>query len=390
MRTSLRSFRSLLPLVVSLGALATQACAAPSGDEPRDPSLAQSGDASESPAEDGPSALAGSAGEVSESGVAPVLGALGDASASAFASDPSVVAQLQIASRKATYDVLAYDLGIEAGEAQLAGVKGIVAGKASLRPLSVVIRPKAGAPSLAKDVFVGKPLGDVTLMGRGAGGAWVPVANLEGTLVESAATSVGGNVPVEQYAIAMRAVTVRSGAAWVKFDAALAQATCSDACPCGDTHDAKLGPYVQATDPGFAPPKGSVRVDQVSVSVSNASGKAALDGIALSAPYETSGMCAFFDAARGAIAPSIAVGVAGPAGTKEESISWEACAANVKSVTLSSSYDGAYESVVLGAAGLLRTDRSFDGNGKVQGTSSSGWSFADNAIAASCADVGAK
>ncbi len=392
---SLRTF--LLPLV-SIAALATQACAAPAGE----PSSEDAPGAAEihAPAaeSDGDAlAIAGSAGEIAPSGVAATLAAIGGARAGA--SNPDVVGQLVVPSRKATYDLYAYDLGIDAGTTIATGA-GASAALPTVRPLTVLVEPKAGAPSLAAEVFGAGSLGDVTLMRRDPSGKWVELAKLRGASVTTAKTTVAGSTTAEQYAIGMTSLTVSSGASSVTVDLVKGSATCAAPCPCGTQSDAKLGPYVQATDPTWTIAKGAARVDAIDVAVSTVTPppdardvkipRPQLDGLSFAGPFETSGMCAVLDAAKGAHASSVKLGVAAapaPGGAARESTSWDACLAAVKSVAISSAWNGAYETIDLGAGGLVRTDRTFDAYGKELSSKTSGWSFVTNMPLASCSEV---
>lgn len=380
------SLRTFLPFVVSIAALATQACAAPAGEEAS--SDAPPADTAIAAGEEGHDALglAGSAGEIAPSGVGATVAAMSGARAGS--SNPDVVAQLVVPSRKAVYDVFAYELGIDDVGTAPGGTADLTAAKPALRPLTVVAQPKAGAPSLANDVLFGGSLGEMTLLARDAFGKFVELAKISGASVQAVKTTASGNAAVEEYTLAMTALTVRSGTSSVTVNIATGSATCADPCPCGTQRDAKLGPFVQATDPTWPVAKGSARVDQIDVAVSQTS-KPQLDGVSFSGAFETGGMCAVFAAGLRAFAPAVHLGVASApsaTGAAREATSWDACFTTVKSVSIGSSWKGAYETVELRAGGLLRTDRTFDAYGK-ETAKSSGWSFLANAPIASCGDV---
>jgi hypothetical protein len=385
-----------LPLLSLFAAFAVQACAAPTADDvSSDPMTPANEATAAAKTDDGPAmALAGKFGESSKT----MSAGIEQPAAGQVNAGEEVHAQLFIESRKQTYDVLDYSFGI-ASNAQVGDAFGTkLAAPPSLSDLNLTVVNKAGVPSLARDVFNGKPIGVVVLRQRDALGKYVDVAKFDGAVVTNVLANASGDIPSESVAIHMQAMRVQQGLAWVSVNAATGETTCSTSCPCEATAG-QIGPYVQTTSSMIAVMKGSKRVESLAVSVSTPAiqdpysgmtkGMPQLDGMSVTSAFEISGMCAVYHAAKGTALASVKLGVAAYS-TKEprESTSWEACFATVKNVSFSSRFDSMAQNIDLGAAGLMRTDREWSPVTSLLTSSTTyGWSFAKNASIAACGET---
>jgi hypothetical protein len=392
-----------LPVVLALafGSLGAVACAAPA-EAPSAPAASEvvpSGDvAGDSVAE----ALAGESGFKSSGN--PTTAFVGKTLAGSAAKKAAVLeVEVPGSPDKERYDVYAFDFGIDGAAAPISsGTGGAGGGKASLRPLTIVVKPQANAGSLRKAVLLGTAFPKIVLSRPSADGKAppAPLATFETAFVGVLGTNAGNGSALESYVVHAGAVTLTHDKANVKIDRLTNTTSCQAPCPCVlDGGAGMLGAYVQA-DAGVAIDAKSTRVDFISVALHNevsigsgttgaGAGKAVLDGIELGREVETSGVCAAYYAALGAHVPTleIGVGVSAPIGAKpapRESISWDACHAFVKQVSFASGGDAPSESISFGAAGLVRTDRTFEPK---LTESTYGWSFATNKSIAACSAV---
>lgn len=377
--------KTSLPVLAILAAFAVQACAAPTSD-----------DASSDPMTNAESAVEQARGETNEasklSGAfgtpseATTLAGAGAAVGGEMKAGHAYPATLFVKSKNVTYDVVAYDFGIEGARADMTGATRSFA-PASLMPLSIVIAHDGSLPSLAQDALSGVSIGEIVLSQLDASGKPVELARFDGATVLAAHTAVGGDVPHESVAFGMKSMRVSKAGNWVKFDATTGEATTSSSLLCGD----RLGAYTQSLQSSLPIAKGSTRIDAIQVGVSNdPMGRASLDTLGFSGALETGGLCSITYAARASAIPTVRLGVAAASQTSttgpREAITWEACRAAVANVRFSTRWDGTTEAVQLSAAGLVRTDRSWSWDGKVTETTN-GWSFVTDAKIASCGDV---
>lgn len=307
-----------------------------------------------------------------------------------------------------SYDLLSYSFGISnRNEASSGSATNRGSIKAALAELSIMVRPSATEAVLRKAVFDGEAhSARILLFPTAEAGMTAPkpleLAAFEGGHVNAVATSAGGE-PVEAYSISASKVTLSYAGAKVMYDAS--QATVDQNGACGAEGAASLPVYTvaDAADPTRYPlVPGAVRMDSVSVGVSNtssigsattgaSSGKAQLDGITVAGTLEKGGICGFYYSAVGSILATAKVGIAGAVMGKTkayESTSWTACVAAVEAVQISSAGTGApIEVLQLQAGGLLRTDRTINPKTLNMSESSVGWSFVNNGPIAACADV---
>jgi hypothetical protein len=388
--------RSLLPVVFALASLGTMACTAEEAGPGDVATSDTSAPASPSPVQ----ALSGAAGE-SRASAAELPGAT-IAEGSVFVSTRlTVIEDAVTPSAPVVYDVVGYGFGVDASVnvSDTGDMHGLVANKANLQAFTVNVRPNPTSPLLSQSIFLGHPIDKLVLERVAADGTSVTLATFEHAGV-SQMSSVSDGSTLESYAIDARVLTMTQGTARVTVDVTHDQTTCADPCPCNlDGATGRLGPYTQSGLLG-AIPKGSTRIDQVEVALHDlgsdmsgtaaSGGKPVLDGISFEAPLETSGVCALYYAGRSAHVRDVRLGVAAPwAGGKSapaESTTWDACVARVSSVSFGSGdASSVYENVMLGAAGLVRTDRTFDASGMQVGKSVvTGWSFLSSTPVASC------
>jgi hypothetical protein len=366
-------------------AFALQACAAPTDDVSSDRTTGANGDESsvtqgDESADTQASFLAGAYGDDSHTRVAGV-----DASDGAVRADNTTNAKLFIVSRNVSYDLLSFDFSVARGDEVPTGTSEISASKPQLSQLTIVVAPGSPLPSLSKDVFGGK-IGDVIVRQKdAASGKFVDVAKFTAATVTSASMSAGGDRPVEQFTLAMRALTVFAGKGWGKIDL-VEGTTCSDPCPC-ETAGGQIGPYVFTQSSTTPIAKEAKRVDSLQVGVRSSLSEPALDGIVVSRTFETSGMCAMIAAGKSKRIPSVHFGVGEASSSLPvESTSWDACYATVQSVSFSSRWDSVGETMIFDAAGLVRSDRTFDG-ATWSSPTTNGWSFASNTAITSCSEV---
>ncbi|MBS2018274.1 MAG: hypothetical protein JST00_35720 [Deltaproteobacteria bacterium] len=368
---------SLLPVV--LASLSTVACTAETqGDGAKV-------DATQSPAE----LLAGQAGTPT----APVQG---------YAPAQTITSgRATLVVDGTSYDLLSYSFGVS--RAAEAGVTREAA-RPELASLHVLVRPSAKEAVLRKAVLDRRPLETVKIVlfpNVDAGVKQVPIelAVFGTSFVESMGTAAGGST-TESYALAASKVTVAYAGASATVDALTGTAT---AVGCGSP--ASLPTYSQANAGELATYPllpGATRLDGVSVGITSPSADPSkgggmstpkLEGIYLGGNLERGGVCGFYYAASSAMLETAKFGVAGAIGATTgkkpyESISWTACKGGVDSVQIASGGEGApIEVIQLGAAGLLRTDRTLDAKTGKLTESSTGWSFANHGSIASCAEA---
>lgn len=393
-----RAARLLLPPSSALLAFASQACSAP---------VVADGEVAGPEGADAPAAAAPELG--GESGEATATGVEGFARASSEGTLLStgatdVVARLVIPGTKHSYEVLAYELGIESPVTLSSASGGAGSGKADLGPVRLVVRPKAGETLLRPSVFgAAQPIATALLTRVTETGKVAEIAAF-GTVLVSSVRTIAAGEPVDEIELEVGSLRVSHGAASVSFDRVQNTATCTEPCPCGPVVAGNLGPYVQTQSDSWPIAPGAIRLSSLSVAVHNevdlsaSTGtaeisKPVLDGIDLEGDMETSGVCAFYYAALGGWASKVSLSVASPLSTKwgpRDEITWDACMSAVSSVTFSSSQldSSPRERIGLVAAGLVRTDRTFDPlTGKAITTTTSGWSFVKNQPAKSCDTV---
>lgn len=391
--------KTSLSLLAVVAAFASQACAAPSSDDVSSDPMTPNAPAAASANETAKAFdLAGSFGERPATMSAGIeQPAIGQANIG-----EEIHAQLFVESRKQTYDVLDYSFGAwNEGDISGSAVGAKAASSAKLSDLSLRVQKKAGLPSFTQDLFTGKPIGTVTLRQRDANGKYIDVATFEGSaVVNVTAKPNGSELPSETVTMHMMAMRVVQGTSSVRIDAISGETSCfaaSGACPC-DGSAGQIGPYVQTSSTAIPIAKGAKRVDSIAVGVSNAvvmdpyagmmMSKPQLDGIAVTSAFETSGMCAVYHAGKGNMLPTVKLGVGAPT-TKEprESTSWDSCATLVKTVTFSSRYDSMQQDITFTAGGLVRTDREWAATTGALTSSTTGWSFVNNAPIAACSEV---
>jgi len=305
----------------------------------------------------------------------------------------------------ATYDVLELDFGVDAPSAIGTATGGASASKPVLRPLEVVVRPNPSSALLAQDLTGAVHLSKLVLQRVAADGTATDLAQLDKPVVTRMLTAAGADTR-ESYEIQTATLTLKEKGASVTIDLVAGKTTCTAAggCPCVANNPGQLGPYTQSGPLGVVA-KGNTRVDHLGVELHNevvatsgtsalTSSKAVLDGISFDAALETSGLCAMYYAGTGIHVTDVHLGVAAPTqakGTPNESTTWDACLATVVGIGFSSSSatEPVREHVKLGAAGLVRTDRTFDPITGVQTGKDlvTGWSFAKNAPIASCSEA---
>ena len=380
---------SLLPVVFALASLGTVGCAA--DNETSEEAATREPSAAVAPVE----ALAGSAGtpRTATPAAAPAAQA-GKAQASLrlVATDKGNVT--------ATYDVLELDFGLDAPHPALVGASAV--SKPVLRPLAVVVRPNATSSLLGRNLTGITQLTKVVVQRVAADGTVANIAELDRPVVTKM-KDVAGDETRESYEIETATLTATDKGTSVTIDVATGMTTCTattGACPCVMANPGKLGPYTQGGALASLP-KGSTRIDELSVELHNdvvigagggaGSSKAVLDGISFEADLETSGLCAMYYAGKGNHITDVQLGVAGATAAKGaplESTTWDACLATVTSVgfSVASATEPARERVTLAAAGLVRTDRNIDPlTGLLVGKPLvTGWSFATNRSIATC------
>ncbi|MBX3186065.1 MAG: hypothetical protein KF819_03580 [Labilithrix sp.] len=384
-----RSSNLALVFALALGSLGSVACAAPA-ESPDMPSHETAG--RDVAGDEVADVLSGESGDKPAQN--PVTGFVGKTLAG---SAVPVVAVLTLDGEKTTesYDVLAFDLGLDGG-ADLAATAGAQSPKPSIRPMSLVVKPQANAGALRKALFVGTTFPKMVLSQPGASGKLTELAILETAAVGALGANAADGGVVESYVVYAGAITLKHEDATVTFDQIKNKTSCKEPCPCVLTggNDGALGRYVQA--PMSIPIETkATRIDFASVNIRNEivgsptgaqSAKATLDGIEIGRALDKSGVCAAYYLARGSSIPTLGIGVgAAPAGTKaRESTSWNACHASVKHVSFSAGGAETRMDISFNAAGLIRTDRQFDPKTT---ESTYGWSFVNNRAAATCADV---
>jgi hypothetical protein len=383
---------SLLPVVFALASLGTVGCAADSET---------TGDvaARETPDAVAPAtpalALAGSAGTPDVAAAAPASDAqVGNAGGSMR------LQVTEMGGKAVTYEVLEFDFGLDVSTLIGSATGGVSASKPVLRPFNVVVRPNATSALLAQDLTGAARLSTIVLQRVAGDGTVSDVAQLEKPVVTRMLDVAAGSTR-ETYEIQTLALTAMDQGTSVTIDVSVNKTSCTSStggCPCA--LPGTLPSYTQAGPLGSVP-KGSTRVDRLSVELHNvvtvsASGgasvsKPVLDGITVDAALETSGLCAMYYAGVGIHVPDVHLGVAGPSKKGVpvvESTSWDACLGAVAGVGFSSVSATApvREQVKLVAGGLVRTDRTIDPlTGAQTGKDLvTGWSFVKNQQIASC------
>lgn len=387
------SFGRFATFGFALVSLAASACAAPSG--PTEDDFGEPRHAADAP--EAAVALSGEEGAAAPSAVFATLVGEGVAK--------SPVAELRVLAggQETVYEVLAYEFGMNAASGSLGSNSGAIPTTTrTSRPLDVVVRAKAGAHPLQRAAFGGS-IEKVMLVDKGSEKeakvkSTNALATFELPVVRSLAFD-SADAAVETFEIAFGIVTVSRGAAIVTVNTQMNTVSCAAPCPCGS----ELGPYVQTSDASLPIAKGATRIDRLAVAVSHPSTSSTgssksggatavrpqLDAFEIEGMLGESAVCALFHA--GNHDPSMTASVASPLSAKlgpRESTSWEACYASVEGVGFASSAAGPRFSVSFDAAGLIRTDRSFElETGKLLDESAFGWSFATHKQISSCSAV---
>ncbi len=384
--------RSLLPVLFGLSSLTAVACAPLAGtDESGEDGSHESIAAEEIGGEEIATRLSGSVGtrDLRDG----LRGDLPETEGAMAGAITELVVQSD--GTETVYEVLSFSFGIESAIPAVSAT-GAHAGKASLVPLSVSVRPaKPGTASLMSRLATGARLDKMVLRHRSMGtkaGASTDIAEFETAFVSSMTTGIQ-NGTIDSYGIDVAKVTVKlpGGKAGVSHNVRTNMPEGESLCGSGST--AKLGPYVQA-DPSWALAKESVRIDAAAVAISNAAflgagtgdsgaGKAKLEQIAITGPMEQSGACAFYYAAVTSRVPAVRIDAATSAdkfGNANIEQRWEACGAYATQVVFSGGAgQPTQQSIVLTAEGVVRTDYAA---GKA--ASVFGWSFVTNTSIAAC------
>lgn len=392
--------RSFLSAVLAFASLATVACSAPTSEDATD---ASPDDAPVATAEgDEGLALSGSASLRGPSHAQPALLA---ANSTNGASD--VVGVLELKDTGAFYDVLSVDLAFTgASTTSLTG--GASALKPVIAPVQLRLRPRANAKLLGAAALGGaKPFRTAIITLLDPTNAKVaPFATLEYALVTRASTASTDAGTVEELELTVRAAVLEKGAVKIRIDTAAGTAACVDPtnCPCGSGGTAtNLGPYTQTMMASWPIAEGATRIDDVTVQVAKktstvagtadvATSSTVLEELSFGGRIDPSGVCAALQATSGSHAKSLVLDVASPLSDSlakpVTETRWEACIPSAKEVRFTVDAGRNDQRVSIGAAGLVRTDFTYDlFGGKELSKTVSGWSFAKNMSITTCANV---